>query len=162
MASPPFRVAMASPPMCYNGAMPRFVLLYHDCPASYERPSHWDFMLEHGDVLRTWAISALPCDWRNVHVATVNLAASCPELGTTNLVLAVPLSDHRSAYLEYEGELSRERGRVFRLVAGTYEAEVERPDRWQVRLSSEVLGGLMTLARADLTSPMWTLAYEPR
>ena len=44
--------------------MPRFVLLHHECPPGYVKPSHWDFMLEFGDVLWTWELRELPAGWR--------------------------------------------------------------------------------------------------
>src|SRR4051794_23553598 len=65
-------------------SMPRFVLLRHETPAGSERPTHFDLMLEHNGVLRTWALSGLP-------------AAGEP-------LLAEQLPDHRLAYLDYEGE----------------------------------------------------------
>ena len=36
--------------------MPRFVILRHDKP----RGEHFDFMLEAGDVLKTWALALAP------------------------------------------------------------------------------------------------------
>ncbi len=65
--------------------MPRFVLLEH-----VWNGVHWDFMLEHGEVLRTWAIDS-PI------VAGQDLPARA-------------LPDHRRIYLEYEGEISGNRG----------------------------------------------------
>src|SRR4051794_8490712 len=55
--------------------MPRFVILEHDHPVL-----HWDFMLEVGDVLRTWRLAAPPA------------------AGMT--VPAEPSFDHRKLYLD--------------------------------------------------------------
>lgn len=90
--------------------MPRFVILEHDAPADY-RGLHWDFMLEMGDVLRTWALGTLPDEIRS-NVA-FRLAAEL-------------LNDHRLAYLEQEGPLSGGRGTVKRWDQGTYELVAER------------------------------------
>jgi hypothetical protein len=78
--------------------MPRYVILEHDFPVR-----HWDFMLESGDGLRTWRLAAPP------------------RPGAT--VAAEPLSDHRRAYLDYEGPVSGGRGTVTRWDAGTYRWE---------------------------------------
>ena len=75
--------------------MPRFVVLEH-----VWNGVHWDFMLERGEVLRTWAIDA-PI------VAGQDLPARA-------------LADHRLIYLDYEGEVSGQRGSVRRVDAGTY------------------------------------------
>ena len=86
--------------------MPRFVLLRHDCPPDYERPSHWDLMLESDGVLRTWRLAALP--------------QTPPDS-----MEAEELADHRLAYLEYEGPVGGERGTVSRVDAGTFETLAE-------------------------------------
>jgi hypothetical protein len=75
--------------------MPRYVVLEHDFPTR-----HWDFMLESGDVLKTWRLAAPPCP------------------GTA--VPAEPSFDHRPAYLDYEGPVSGGRGTVTRWDAGTF------------------------------------------
>ena len=85
--------------------MPRFVVLRHEMPDGAARPSHWDFMLECGEALRTWALQAQP---------------DAPEPQ-----LAEALADHRLAYLEYEGAVSGGRGNVTRWDAGSYELQDE-------------------------------------
>jgi hypothetical protein len=75
--------------------MPRFVLLEHDWNGV-----HWDFMLESGDLLRTWAIDEPVVSGRDLP--------------------ARALGDHRKTYLEYEGEVGGNRGWVRRVDAGTY------------------------------------------
>ena len=77
--------------------MPTFVVLEHDHPEL-----HWDFMLEHGGVLKTWR---LPASW--------------PAAGQK--LPAVALADHRLQYLDYEGPVSGDRGRVVRRDRGSYE-----------------------------------------
>ncbi|MSU76525.1 MAG: hypothetical protein EXS16_00365 [Gemmataceae bacterium] len=78
--------------------MPRFVILEHDHPVL-----HWDLMLEAGGVLRTWRLAEAPT------------AAACA-------IVAEPLPDHRLAYLDYEGSVSDNRGRVKRWDSGTFDA----------------------------------------
>ena len=81
--------------------MPRFVILHHETPPGYHRPPHWDFMLEADGVLRTWALPEKPAPGRALTVEAI--------------------ADHRLSYLEYEGEVSGDRGRVARWDWGTYE-----------------------------------------
>ena len=76
--------------------MPRFAILEH-----HWNGVHWDFLLEAGESLRTWAI----------HEPIVR----------GRIVPADALPDHRLAYLEYEGPVSNGRGRVARVDAGIYE-----------------------------------------
>ncbi len=80
--------------------MPRYVILEHDFPSR-----HWDFMLESGDVLKTWRLAAPP------------------QPGSA--VAAEPSFDHRRAYLDYEGPVSGGRGTVTRWDAGTFSWEQE-------------------------------------
>jgi hypothetical protein len=80
--------------------MPRFVVLFHEMPRRADRPSHWDFMLETGDVLRTWALETEP--------------------DAVEEQAAQRLADHRLAYLEFEGPVSGDRGQVTRWDTGEY------------------------------------------
>jgi DNA polymerase Ligase (LigD) len=96
--------------------MPRFVLLEHRWDGV-----HWDFMLEHGEVLRTWAIDA-PV------VADADLPARA-------------LPDHRRIYLEFEGDVSGNRGTVRRVAEGSYTAEVWEEGRVRIRLHGSQLVG---------------------
>lgn len=96
--------------------MPRFVLLEHEWDGV-----HWDFMLESGDVLRTWAVDA-PI------VPGVDLPARA-------------LPDHRRVYLEYEGDVSGNRGRVRRVDEGWYETIAWEAGRVLVRIAGRQLVG---------------------
>jgi hypothetical protein len=82
--------------------MARFVVLEHDFP---ER--HWDLMLECGAVLRTWRLPAPP--------------------EAARVLAAVKSFDHRPVYLDYEGPVSGNRGRVTRWDGGSYRWEKHEP-----------------------------------
>lgn len=103
----------------------RFVILRHETPPGYPKPSHYDLMIQWGEILRTWTLA----DW--------------PEMGAE--VLAVPDADHRLAYLDYEGEVSQGRGHVQRKDEGTCELVAESPGKIHLRLSGRVLQGDLTL-----------------
>jgi hypothetical protein len=100
--------------------VPRFVVLEH-----VWNGKHWDFMLESGDVLRTWAID------RPI-VAGQELPAKA-------------LLDHRRAYLDYEGEVSGQRGHVRRVDWGTYRPILWSADRVRVELAGCQLVGEVEL-----------------
>jgi DNA polymerase Ligase (LigD) len=115
--------------------MPRFVLLEHEWNGV-----HWDFMLETGEVLRTWAIDAPIVSGRDLP--------------------ARALGDHRRAYLEYEGEISGGRGRVRRLDAGTYRVLDWSAVRVRVELAGFQLSGKLELrlvGEEPLDTPRWIL-----
>src|SRR5262249_30880783 len=140
--------------------MPRFVLLYHDCPPGYERPSHWDFMLETGDVLRTWAVEQLPRDWSSAHARTSAVYPNCPAIATSNDVTAVRLGDHRREYLELEGPLTGGRGSVTRVAAGTHEIECDSSEELRIMVSGSEVAGRVRLLRNNAGSSQWTLSTQ--
>jgi hypothetical protein len=113
--------------------MPRFVVLEHDHPFL-----HWDFMLESGGVLRTWRL------------------ASAPVLGA--VISATPLGDHRSAYLDYEGPLSGNRGSVQRWDHGDYDLHLDSDGVIVVNLRGGRIQGTATLASSAGDQWSWTFA----
>jgi hypothetical protein len=123
--------------------MPRYVILWHELPETHglgaARTSHWDLMLEWIDVLRTWAL------------------ASEPAMGGSGTAEALP--DHRRSYLDYEGPISGNRGRVTRWDAGQYELTSETDSQLQVTLRGERLPSLVTLAKGD-GSHFWRVSFS--
>ena len=122
--------------------MPRFVVLRHDPPPSGARPLHWDFMLESGGVLRTWALDRPPDD------------------DAAGERFAEALADHRIAYLEFEGDISGGRGRVARWDHGDYDIVNWETDRIVVDLNGTRLRGQ---ARFALIGPshQWRFSFSP-
>lgn len=110
--------------------MARFVLLEHRWNGV-----HWDFMLESGPALRTWAIDA-PV------VAGVDLPARA-------------LADHRLAYLDYEGAVSAGRGTVQRIAQGVYVPLIWSDDRVRVSLNGTQLVGVAELRRSEDRPLAW-------
>ena len=111
----------------YNVAMERFVVLRHELPASSPRASHWDFMLEGGSGLRTWALEALPSE------------------GEPTVAQALP--EHRLDYLTYEGSVSGDRGRVWRWDEGRYVYLSNLVDECIVRVEGRKMHATWTLSR---------------
>jgi hypothetical protein len=99
-------------------------------------------MLERGDVLLTWQLLREPTGPESLPIP------------------ARAIGDHRKAYLTYEGPVSRNRGVVRRVDAGTVEFEEITAERCVVEL-----GGGLLLGRFALTASgdEWTLEFvEPR
>src|SRR6476620_9117997 len=105
----------------------RFVVLEHRWNGV-----HWDFMLEAGQGLRTWAIDE-----------PIREGVELP---------ARQLADHRLAYLAYEGPVSGQRGRVRRVDEGTFRRRQCGPDHVRVALSGCQLVGEVDLYRCGSDS----------
>jgi hypothetical protein len=131
--------------------MPRYVLLFHECPPGFERPSHWDLMLEAEDRLRTWSLPQLPRGWEAAQAATALEFPACAPTSLETAVVATRLADHRIDYLHEEGPLSGNRGQVWRIDAGTYEAIAENPQAWTLALTGGLVHGEVTLQDSTLS-----------
>jgi len=118
--------------------MPRFVVLEHESPCG----RHWDFMLERGPVLATWALSEAP--------------------DSPGLIPAEALADHRPAYLDYEGPISGGRGSVTRWDQGEYCMKQEDAAGLVVSLTGNKLIGRATLRRIGEQPARWEFAFVPR
>lgn len=78
----------------------RFVVLFHQFPADHQREDHWDLMLEGDTKLMTWGLSEMPKPGKSIP--------------------AVALADHRKSYLDYQGQVSGDRGSVNRVLSGIF------------------------------------------
>jgi len=118
--------------------VPRFVILQHDGPEGL----HWDFMLETGSSLATWALPQAP--------------------GSAERTAARALPEHRLAYLDYEGPVSGGRGTVTRWDEGTYQIERQAEGLLVVLLSGKRLCGGVTLQRSGEDPQQWQFRFEGR
>jgi hypothetical protein len=125
----------------YDSWMPRFVVLYHEIPAGYPRETHFDVMLEQSGALKTWALEKIPAAGESVS--------------------AEQLPDHRVAYLEYEGEIAGDRGRVTRVEAGSYELTTESETEIIAQLNGEKLCGTLKFSRDDMKAHLWRVSFAP-
>lgn len=119
--------------------MPRYVLLRHECPPDYRDGPHWDFMLEQGGALLTWSLVSLP-------------SAECATVEATRL------DDHRTAYLEYEGPLTGERGSVTRVTSGEFSWIRNEPELIEISVTSGSLAGGISMIPTE--PPGWSLTHR--
>ena len=96
---------------------------------------HWDFLVEDGPTLRTWAVNA-PI------VEGVDLPA-------------LELPQHRRAYLDYEGEVSGGRGTVRRRDEGTCEVVEWGEGRVRLTVRGGQLVGSVELWCVEEGRPDW-------
>jgi len=117
--------------------MPKFTISHH---TGSKDGDHYDLMLEHGEGLRTWRL--------------VNTAFQVFQV-------ARQIKDHRKSYLDYEGEITGDRGRVKIWDTGTYTIDDWRDDRIQVALVGRSLKTrlIMTLGpkHPEDADPRWNV-----
>jgi len=119
--------------------MPRFVLVRHEMPAGNRRATHWDFMLEQGETLRTWALD--------------------DELRPEAVVFGQALPDHRVAYLDYEGPVSGDRGSVSRVDSGSYLVIEETERVLTVQLSGQRRCGFVAIVCLDAARQRFSFSF---
>ncbi len=116
--------------------MPRFVILRHEPSDGSIRPLHWDFMVEQGETLRTWALAEEPTPNR--------------------CIAAESLADHRLAYLDYEGPIAGNRGYVTRWDRGEYTIEESTPEKLVLTVhGEELIGRVEVMLTADSETAAW-------
>lgn len=130
--------------------MPRFVLLRHECPQEFPKPSHWDLMLEHEGKLQTWELRQLPASWAQ----QLGIAAGD---GHDSLEIH-PLADHRMEYLEYEGQIFGNRGSVTRTDVGNYEMLETEQSLQCFQLVGEKINSTITIRQTD---GKWQMLAQP-
>ena len=114
--------------------MPRYALLIHDSP----RGLHYDFFLEDGAALKSWALPRLP---------EPGLEIACQAL-----------ADHRSIYLDYEGPISSGRGTVTRWDQGTFVVGSWTESEIVVALAGTQLAGRVELR---FEGGQWRFEWQP-
>lgn len=120
--------------------MPRYVILYHQQHSADTDLTHWDLMLENNGLLCTWKIQQPPTPGEQL--------------------TAIPLPDHRIAYLEYEGPISGDRGQVSQFDFGTYEGSLpSSTDSFSVHLTGKVFRGRLLLEPHPQQPEQWQIQF---
>lgn len=115
----------------------RFVVLLH----TGHGEEHWDLMLSTGEALATWQSPTDP---------------ACLRSGQS--LVCTRLAEHRSAYLEFEGPIAGERGRVRRVAEGTWRAMQTSDVRWEFELAGMDISGVFVLERQAEPADRWHLS----
>jgi hypothetical protein len=117
--------------------MPRFTISHH---TGSKDGDHYDLMLEHADSLKTWRLA-------NTAFQVFQIARQ--------------VKDHRKSYLDFEGEVSGDRGRVKIWDTGTYTVDEWKDDRIQVALVGRVLKIRLEMSlgpkHPEDTDPRWNV-----
>ena len=108
----------------------RFVIHYHE-----SENSHYDFMLENNESLDTWQISE----------------ASIHKLIAFKEISAEKIFNHRKKYLEYEGPISCDRGRVEIFDSGEYCNMKESADSFTIDITGEKIKGSLYIKQKSKT-----------
>lgn len=137
----------------------RYVVLFHHQPHGVARRyepdesdesvdarggDHYDWMFEADGQLATWATPKL-------------ILGDLPgEVG------AIRLPDHRIAYLQYEGDVSGNRGSVQRVEEGLFKLTDAAPDRYEIRTRGN-RDGAMVIYRTwcGEGASFWRISFRP-
>ncbi|QDT01795.1 hypothetical protein K227x_01630 [Rubripirellula lacrimiformis] len=100
----------------------RFVVLLHRVGTELQRTEHdhWDWMFQHGDVLRTWATSP-------GFDLSKDVQSNCQRI-----------ADHRLQYLDYQGPIRNDRGDVSQVITGTW-TDIAETDPGANRFAARLL-----------------------
>lgn len=120
--------------------MPRFVIQKHILSNG---DIHFDIMFEWGDVLKTYQI-------KNIE-----------DLLNGNQVDAINIQDHRLIYLDYEGEISNNRGFVKIFDKGEYSQEkFENHNKMEFKVKGNIISGTLSFLLTDKDSKLWKVIYK--
>jgi bifunctional non-homologous end joining protein LigD len=108
--------------------MPGFVVQRHDRQG---QPTHWDLMLEQGDVLKTFRLDRPPVDV------------------LTDAVSAVAIADHPVRFLTYEGSVNQGLGCVQIAEKGTYRTTLLTQEFWDAEMEGTILRGRFRLSHVQ-------------
>lgn len=108
--------------------MPIFVVHEH-----HAKNLHWDFRLESGGVLKSWAIPKIP------------------PLKQGLKRLAIQVEDHSKNYANFQGEIKEGYGKglVKILDKGTYTLESKKPNKIVFLLQGKIMKGKYALIKTD-------------
>lgn len=139
-----------------------FVLLHHTVAGG----EHWDLCidcLDDPDTDRSQPNVSQPdapqpddartlATWQLSHNPATRLVSN-----NSQPVAARRIADHRRVYLDYEGAISGNRGRVTRVDRGTCAVLSRDSRRWAIALTGSLLIGTFEIAAAEDLDDTWLL-----
>jgi hypothetical protein len=117
--------------------MPRFVILEHSGTATYKPGVHWDLLIEWGETLLAWEL-----------LAPLNISAAQS---------VAQLPNHRQIYLDFEGELTDNRGSVQQWDKGNYSLVNNSDAEFTFQIDGKRVCGTMKLKRESQSTTTWQL-----
>jgi len=119
----------------------RFVVLEH-FRGTLDRPDHFDLMFtQPSGMLRTWSVRRRP--------------------DSPGRQEALPLADHRAAYLSYQGPTKRGGGWVRRWTGGRDRPLVQQERCWRLIVESPLLNGIIALEQIG-DGGLWQYTFMRR
>lgn len=103
---------------------------------------HFDLMFEEGDVLATYQIKSID------------------DLLNMKGVEAINIQDHRLIYLDYEGEISNNRGYVKIFDKGEYLVKTKSINAMEYEVKGNILNGIISFSLLDSGRRAWELMYN--
>jgi len=91
---------------------------------------HWDLMIEHGDVLKTWRLD------------------NPPEKLATEKTKATPIFDHDKKFLTYQGFVNNSTGTVELVDEGLCRITSDRENNFKISFEGKTLKGIFNLQSA--------------
>lgn len=110
--------------------MPQFVIHEH-----HAKKLHWDFRLESGGVLKSWALPKQPPRTKNLKR------------------LAIQVEDHPRSYANFQGEITEGygKGKVKIWDSGNYKSLEKTPKKLIFQLFGKIIKGKYCLVKADFS-----------
>jgi hypothetical protein len=105
----------------------RFVIHKH----TQEGQTHWDLMIEQGDILKTWRLE------------------SPPEKLAIEKTKATPIFDHDKKFLTYQGPVNNGKGTVEIVDEGICTIESANEIELKINFEGRILRGNFQLAKID-------------
>jgi hypothetical protein len=120
------------------------VILNHDLP---DGQSHFDWLIEDPTIDAEDRLTAFRCDFR-------------PDSDDSRPFFARKLSNHRAIYLSYEGQISNNRGKVFRVAEGRVLSQELNNATATITIQWDNQTIFYRGSRDSITDDLWR--FEPR
>jgi hypothetical protein len=101
-------------------------------------PTHWDLMLESGGILETYRLADPPEKWGK------------------KVIEAVKIFDHPLKFLNYEGPVNKDKGRVDIADSGEYRVLAKDDKQRLLEFTGSILNGKFSLAQ--INGERWNLS----
>lgn len=130
----------------YHYPMSQTVILIHTLP---NEPSHFDWLIDQPEINSEHRLLSFRCQYR-------------PDTPSSSTQLVKHLPDHRSAYLNYEGPVSNNRGSVHRIAVGSIIELVKSAHSISILIQWDSNRNHYMLSKSAPNSNLWQLKQSNR